>query len=752
MAGNRAVARLVAGASRAARPAGGGQALPTRVLRELESSFGESLGDVRVHEDGRADALGTLAFTAGSEIHFGRGRYDTRSDAGRRLLGHEVAHVLQQRAGRVPPAGRDGVTVSVDRTLEAEAEAAGARAARRERVSLPRGSGGGVSPPVLQPRLGFELELLALVDIDGRPPEEKTKLGTYGAHNLTLTVDHGPEVEGTAPTSAASAAYDLPGGWRTRMAQGTAPADPRTGLRHRLLDPNTWAAATVAPEYARPPAANGTHLNNAPLALIDGFLPKYQDEVNNWDAARATGVLDAVIGAVNHWEAANPAPSGHRHPHRSTRHQNVAATLTRLRRRARRHKTFWAANPQPPAEMQREYQNGGGAWSPQHPVGPGMGGDKYASILEIVTPGGLGYEPEKPSGRVKIIAAVTEAVALANAIDVATGGLTNRVRLNTIGATVLNPETWVGNAGPTRSPQTVDASIQATFAIDLAQMASLFKSLLMMMNSPQTLFTLKHESDPLQGYERARTEIPRAAHVAAQAINDVQVAGGGRPSLVNLRGLITLMAQYLLMGRYFYVRRDDGTLKAALDKNVVALLSRSNLSRVYREEVTAAEKAWVTNNLNVLQTRILARANRTPGSRLFTDATEAQVGPNTAPYNVSCTTFVSNVLTTNDDGITRRFGGFKRMRPETVDPQGRRDVSDARRRRAKHREGPVLEMRNLVPWAFAAQRFPPNQWVALATHITNMLAALNARSEATATHDVQFQQATGALQQQAAPW
>jgi hypothetical protein len=66
----------------------------------LEPAFGADLAAVRVHDDAAsataARAEHAHAFTAGRNIYFGDGRYDPEAQAGRHLLAHEVAHVLQQ--------------------------------------------------------------------------------------------------------------------------------------------------------------------------------------------------------------------------------------------------------------------------------------------------------------------------------------------------------------------------------------------------------------------------------------------------------------------------------------------------------------------------------------------------------------------------------------------------------------------------------------------------------------------------------
>lgn len=80
--------------------------------------------------------MGALAYTQGSDIHFARGQYQPGSAAGDELLGHELAHVVQQSAGRVAaPQGKD-LPIMDDAGLEQEADRAGAAAARGKTVAL----------------------------------------------------------------------------------------------------------------------------------------------------------------------------------------------------------------------------------------------------------------------------------------------------------------------------------------------------------------------------------------------------------------------------------------------------------------------------------------------------------------------------------------------------------------------------------------------------------------------------------------
>jgi hypothetical protein len=69
--------------------------------------FGTDFSDVRIHTDSSAARAalrsGARAFTVGEEIVFGRGEWSPDSARGRKLLAHELAHVIQQRRGGPQP-------------------------------------------------------------------------------------------------------------------------------------------------------------------------------------------------------------------------------------------------------------------------------------------------------------------------------------------------------------------------------------------------------------------------------------------------------------------------------------------------------------------------------------------------------------------------------------------------------------------------------------------------------------------------
>jgi hypothetical protein len=84
-------------------PAGSGRALDASVRRTMEPRFGASFGSVRVHDGAGAAAFAqrfaARAYTVGEHVVFGAGEYQPHGDAGRRLIAHELAHVVQQRGG-----------------------------------------------------------------------------------------------------------------------------------------------------------------------------------------------------------------------------------------------------------------------------------------------------------------------------------------------------------------------------------------------------------------------------------------------------------------------------------------------------------------------------------------------------------------------------------------------------------------------------------------------------------------------------
>jgi hypothetical protein len=76
---------------------GGGRPLPPPLQHRLETAFGQDFAGVRIHEGHDATLAGALSFAKGDNIYFAPGQYRPHDSAGQELIGHELAHVVQQR-------------------------------------------------------------------------------------------------------------------------------------------------------------------------------------------------------------------------------------------------------------------------------------------------------------------------------------------------------------------------------------------------------------------------------------------------------------------------------------------------------------------------------------------------------------------------------------------------------------------------------------------------------------------------------
>ena len=79
---------------------GGGSSLPEATRTSMESAFGADFSGVRIHTDSAAVQLSrdlnAQAFTHGSDVYFGAGKYNPSTGDGQRLLAHELTHTIQQ--------------------------------------------------------------------------------------------------------------------------------------------------------------------------------------------------------------------------------------------------------------------------------------------------------------------------------------------------------------------------------------------------------------------------------------------------------------------------------------------------------------------------------------------------------------------------------------------------------------------------------------------------------------------------------
>lgn len=144
-----------------------GRHLDAGVRRSLEPRFGHDFSRVRIHTDGRAaesaKAVGALAYTVGEHVVFGSGQYAPTELEGRRLLAHELTHVVQQRRGgaRLQPHAVSPPLIGMPGdALEREAESVAEAIEEEEEDTAPwpiRGAGVGIQramDPLGTPPLG----------------------------------------------------------------------------------------------------------------------------------------------------------------------------------------------------------------------------------------------------------------------------------------------------------------------------------------------------------------------------------------------------------------------------------------------------------------------------------------------------------------------------------------------------------------------------------------------------------------------
>jgi hypothetical protein len=78
-----------------------GQQMDVRTQEFMEHRLGHDFSKVRIHTDARAmesaRAVNALAYTVGNDVIFGEGQYRPNSKMGRKLLAHELSHVVQQK-------------------------------------------------------------------------------------------------------------------------------------------------------------------------------------------------------------------------------------------------------------------------------------------------------------------------------------------------------------------------------------------------------------------------------------------------------------------------------------------------------------------------------------------------------------------------------------------------------------------------------------------------------------------------------
>jgi hypothetical protein len=177
-----------------------GAPLDAQTRAFMEPRFGQDLGAVRVHTGAMAAesaaAVNAHAFTVGRDIVFASGRHAPRTGEGRRLLAHELTHVVQQGASaptsaalRIGPAD-DPFEREADRTASAiEAPAPAASTGRAEPTVQRQTPGETPDAPTETPAADSDTGIKPAPPLDpSYPPDKATgdRLSNYNCTNIAV--------------------------------------------------------------------------------------------------------------------------------------------------------------------------------------------------------------------------------------------------------------------------------------------------------------------------------------------------------------------------------------------------------------------------------------------------------------------------------------------------------------------------------------------------------------------------------------
>ncbi|MCC7359482.1 MAG: DUF4157 domain-containing protein [Anaerolineales bacterium] len=224
---------------------GQGRPLEPAVRQRFESAYGASLNDVRVHTGQAAHAttqsLNAIAFASGPDLFFAHNTYQPQSGAGLGLLGHELAHVVQQQYG---VAGDPDTLRPADDRYERQADQLAASALAAPSVTPTPLS----AAPVQRALVGHFVPAEAEPPMPGTPGALLDRAGARGEGDRPLSVGGaaGAEAADDRPVQRFGlgdlgglarqlpSAPSLPTGLPTEMPSLTEAADRVSGLTSQL--------------------------------------------------------------------------------------------------------------------------------------------------------------------------------------------------------------------------------------------------------------------------------------------------------------------------------------------------------------------------------------------------------------------------------------------------------------------------------------------------------------------------------------
>jgi Domain of unknown function (DUF4157)/Bacterial protein of unknown function (DUF922) len=298
----------------------GGQPLEAAARQFFEHQFGHDFSRVRIHDDARAAesarAVNALAYTVGPDVVFASGRYAPHSIAGRKLLAHELTHVVQQSSAA------SAVISGFDRGASDPLERAADQLA--EKITS-KDSGAAVTQSAVLARLPArslqryrvpsELPCSGVVDwLDTHSPYTPEWAETHCTYDfnggLTVTsknVPSGIELNGKGNarlTVSVNCPVDRPEWSPSRRANRDAEVRAWRNMRqtldaheneHRRIG-RTWKDTLQSRFRAMDVTVTGSDAADARQQLVD----KVQAEQQSWadDAQAAQDAIDPFRGAV----------------------------------------------------------------------------------------------------------------------------------------------------------------------------------------------------------------------------------------------------------------------------------------------------------------------------------------------------------------------------------------------------------------------------------------------------------------------
>jgi flagellar motor protein MotB len=295
-----------------------GQPLDAATRGFMESRLGHDFSQVRVHTDRRAAesawAVNAAAYTVGRNVVFGAGQFEPASTKGRRLLAHELTHVVQQRADIKLKSGVSEPGTPDERQADVVAEQAAQGWVTKGLLSAHTGSVATETGPSGDAG-GWRANEPAEIRVRLRPAEPAA--GPMRPVNGAPAVQRkeANETSREQPEPTPKAALDLPAGSEKFVLEIEhvkylfyADLDPKTGAYSLVVEIDTEIKKDRA-EYG--PMRVKVQIRNKRRIIVDGKgnpLPFLEMKGNKIQSLKPVSKKFDAVDVVNAWNKSCPVP------------------------------------------------------------------------------------------------------------------------------------------------------------------------------------------------------------------------------------------------------------------------------------------------------------------------------------------------------------------------------------------------------------------------------------------------------------